>query len=182
MHPHGSKRPLAINAHPSVEKRKIRKGTLSCWECKRRKVRCSFTVATDPICDGCKGRKTTCISQEFPEHSANEHHDRPLCEDDRIGRLEVVVDRLVKRIESIDRPENDLGSVLSTRTDLRKGPELLPVSFQRLEPTIQHDEAPIPAASTIDSSDVRIGFPAPHTCAHPEIDSVLGDKRFKEWC
>lgn len=47
------------------KRRKVRKGTQSCWECKRRKTRCSFATPTEAICDGCRSRRTKCISQEF---------------------------------------------------------------------------------------------------------------------
>ncbi|KAL7935638.1 hypothetical protein V8C35DRAFT_259381 [Trichoderma chlorosporum] len=50
-------------------RRKIRKGTLSCWECKRRKTRCTFAAPTDAVCNGCERRKTACISQEFPDEA-----------------------------------------------------------------------------------------------------------------
>ncbi|KEF57114.1 uncharacterized protein A1O9_07304 [Exophiala aquamarina CBS 119918] len=49
------------------KRRKIRKGTQSCWECKRRKIRCTFNAPTEAICDGCRSRQTRCISQEFCE-------------------------------------------------------------------------------------------------------------------
>jgi hypothetical protein len=50
------------------KKRKVRKGTQSCWECKRRKIRCTFSSAADAHspCDSCQRRRTACISQEFP--------------------------------------------------------------------------------------------------------------------
>lgn len=72
------------------KKRKIRKGTLSCWECKRRKIRCTFAASTEPICDGCRSRQTNCISQEFPDEGANRKVDR-------LGRVESLVEQLVKR-------------------------------------------------------------------------------------
>jgi hypothetical protein len=50
-----------------TRKRKIRKGTQSCWECKRRKTRCIFAAPVDTTCVGCKSRETTCLSQEFCE-------------------------------------------------------------------------------------------------------------------
>lgn len=48
------------------KRRKVRKGTQSCWECKRRKVRC---VSTEDICHNCRRRGTACISQELPDVS-----------------------------------------------------------------------------------------------------------------
>ncbi|KAK8137573.1 hypothetical protein PG984_003066 [Apiospora sp. TS-2023a] len=50
---------------PQLKRRKLRKGTQSCWECKRRKIRCTFTSPADSICDGCRSRRTKCVSQEF---------------------------------------------------------------------------------------------------------------------
>jgi hypothetical protein len=50
---------------PAVKRRKVRKGTQSCWECKRRKVRCLFTLNTNTTCDNCIRRKTSCVSQEY---------------------------------------------------------------------------------------------------------------------
>lgn len=55
---------------PPLKRRKIRRGTQSCWECKRRKTRCSFATPEDSVCDGCRSRKVDCISQEFDEGQA----------------------------------------------------------------------------------------------------------------
>ena len=57
----------------NAKRRRLRKGTFSCWECKRRKMRCIFdplnstTSATSNVCQGCRARGSQCISQEFPE-------------------------------------------------------------------------------------------------------------------
>ncbi|EED17905.1 conserved hypothetical protein [Talaromyces stipitatus ATCC 10500] len=55
-----------------VKQRKVRKGTRSCWECKRRKVRCSFSAINDnsTVCVACRKRRTPCVSQEFLEDYA----------------------------------------------------------------------------------------------------------------
>ena len=57
-----------MSNEPPPIKVKLRKGTHSCWECKRRKMKC----ITDPVgeanvCRGCERRKTPCIRQEYPE-------------------------------------------------------------------------------------------------------------------
>lgn len=73
-------------------KRKIRKGTQSCWECKRRKTKCHFTASTNATCDGCKRRGTRCVGQEFPEDpSSNRQQLR-----DRLGRVEELVGQLAQ--------------------------------------------------------------------------------------
>ncbi|KAL4995507.1 hypothetical protein BDV10DRAFT_174640 [Aspergillus recurvatus] len=43
--------------------RKVRKGTHSCRECRRRKVKCIFNSISDNICIVCRRRGTKCVSQ-----------------------------------------------------------------------------------------------------------------------
>ncbi|QYT06445.1 Zn(2)-C6 fungal-type domain-containing protein [Trichoderma simmonsii] len=64
--------------HPP-KRRKIRKGTLSCWECKRRKTRCSYAAPSNKKCDGCRSRRTKCISQEFRDEADErvDHEESP---------------------------------------------------------------------------------------------------------
>jgi hypothetical protein len=51
-----------------VKRRKLRKGTHSCWECKRRKMKCVLDprAVADGVCIGCRRRGTKCVGQEFP--------------------------------------------------------------------------------------------------------------------
>ncbi|KAL4943062.1 hypothetical protein BDV06DRAFT_190770 [Aspergillus oleicola] len=49
------------------KRRKIRKGTTSCWECKRRKVRCSLVDNQDRVCEACHRRGTQCVTQDLPD-------------------------------------------------------------------------------------------------------------------
>lgn len=49
---------------------KLRKGTHSCWECKRRKMRCAFLAPDTGTCSACRRRGSKCVSQEFPENVA----------------------------------------------------------------------------------------------------------------
>lgn len=44
--------------------RKVRKGTHSCWECRRRKVKCIFASSEAAACITCDRRGTECVSQE----------------------------------------------------------------------------------------------------------------------
>ncbi|KAI5861227.1 hypothetical protein GGS23DRAFT_158776 [Durotheca rogersii] len=79
-------------APAALRRRKVRKGAQSCWECKRRKVRCTFAAPTDAVCDGCRSRRTRCISQRF--------HDEPASagtKTDRLSRVESLVEQLVSR-------------------------------------------------------------------------------------
>jgi hypothetical protein len=52
---------------PGPKRQKVRKGTHSCWECKRRKMKCVFDPLSNIICNPCRRRGSRCVSQEMPE-------------------------------------------------------------------------------------------------------------------
>lgn len=78
---------------PPLKRRKVRKGTQSCWECKRRKIRCTFVVPTESTCDGCKSRRVKCISQEFHDDGEGK-----TTREDRLDRMEALVEQLSKKV------------------------------------------------------------------------------------
>ncbi|KAM7189228.1 hypothetical protein V8F20_010232 [Naviculisporaceae sp. PSN 640] len=82
-------------------RRKVRKGTRSCWECRGRKVKCIFN--TSALCEGCIIRGTECVSQELPEH--------PLAK----------VDRRAQMRNRIVRVEQLLGSFINENQRTRFG-------------------------------------------------------------
>jgi hypothetical protein len=85
-----------------AKRRRLRKGTRSCWECKRRKVRCTFASETDATCVTCTRRGTKCIAQDLPEEvSLGGKQDSA----GRIMRVEALLDRLVKTVDH--RTEKD---------------------------------------------------------------------------
>jgi Fungal Zn(2)-Cys(6) binuclear cluster domain len=45
-------------------RKKMRKGTKSCLECRRRKIKCTFESGRTAICNECYARGSTCIDQE----------------------------------------------------------------------------------------------------------------------
>ncbi|KAF2829512.1 hypothetical protein CC86DRAFT_380204 [Ophiobolus disseminans] len=66
-----SSRSSSVLSHESraeAKRRKIRKGTRSCWECKRRKMKCVLDplAGPDSNCQGCQRRGSPCVSQAFP--------------------------------------------------------------------------------------------------------------------
>lgn len=89
---------------PATKRRKLRHGTTSCWECKRRKARCTFADAgtANSVCDGCKRRGTPCISQDLPDQPAPTGSNRHLV--DRLGKVEAVVDRLLRAANNNEPP------------------------------------------------------------------------------
>ncbi|KAK0739312.1 hypothetical protein B0T21DRAFT_409666 [Apiosordaria backusii] len=80
-----------------LKARRIRKGTHSCWECKRRKIRCTFAAPSDAVCLGCHRRGTNCRSQELPEELSTPA-DRNRQMGDRIVRVEALIEQLVKKV------------------------------------------------------------------------------------
>ncbi|KAK3321300.1 hypothetical protein B0T19DRAFT_360444 [Cercophora scortea] len=98
---------VTADGSPSAEdgaegrRKRVRKGTTSCWECKRRKIRCtlSSSACTEPnaVCDGCRRRGTACIGQTFPDVRTA----RPATAvegpgADRLGRVEALVEKLLR--------------------------------------------------------------------------------------
>lgn len=93
----------------SAKQRKPRKGTRSCWECKRRKIRCMFASHGDVTCIGCQHRCVPCVPQEVPE-------DPPLVKRDnrrlgeRIARVEDFVNNFIanKQVGETSQNEKEL--------------------------------------------------------------------------
>lgn len=98
--PRPRRAPAAEGNPDSIPKRrKIRKGTQSCWECKRRKTRCTFAAPTDTTCDGCKSRKTACVGQDYPDDSqpaTSAKRSEPNRVETRLERVESLLERLIK--------------------------------------------------------------------------------------
>ncbi|RMJ10446.1 hypothetical protein CDV36_009949 [Fusarium kuroshium] len=94
---------------PPPKRRSIRKGTRSCWECKRRKARCTFENASDTSCIGCSRRGSTCVSQEYPEETsqARQSGERRREHFARIGKMVVQIVRDEAMAESNPEVVND---------------------------------------------------------------------------
>lgn len=60
----------ASSPEPDTKRRKLRKGTKSCWDCKKRKVRCTFDATSDTVCIACRRRGAPCVGQDHPEEEA----------------------------------------------------------------------------------------------------------------
>ncbi|KAF1969697.1 hypothetical protein BU23DRAFT_557519 [Bimuria novae-zelandiae CBS 107.79] len=78
----------------ATKRRKVRKGTKNCWECRRRKVRCIFSTPKNPVCNNCARRKTLCVSQEDCEPPSALTPTRNDQVEVRINRVEERVGRL----------------------------------------------------------------------------------------
>jgi len=90
-----SNRANEADGGPEIKKRKVRKGTRSCWECRRRKMRCIFRSPADSICISCQRRGAECVGQQFPEVISTSL-DRSLQMGDRVVRVEALVEKLLQ--------------------------------------------------------------------------------------
>ncbi|KAI1117919.1 hypothetical protein F5Y14DRAFT_290357 [Nemania sp. NC0429] len=87
-------------ATPEAKRRKLRKGTRSCWECKRRKNKCTWSHGKEK-CDGCYHRDTPCRGQELPEEHVSEARrgtNKP--DDSKLRRLEALAEKLARQVNS----------------------------------------------------------------------------------
>lgn len=94
---------------PESKRRKVRKGTQSCWECKRRKVRCIFLANSDTICQNCRRRGTACNSQEYPDVPVPASGSNQI--QARLGRIEELIEQLGNRAAAAhtsNKPARDL--------------------------------------------------------------------------
>ncbi|KAI8944202.1 hypothetical protein F4801DRAFT_572556 [Xylaria longipes] len=90
--------PSSPTTQPGAKRRKIRKGTRSCWECKRRKNRCTWS-GNEEKCDSCYHRGTRCIGQEYSEENVP-HERRGANKSNRLQRLEALVEELSRKVNS----------------------------------------------------------------------------------
>ena len=93
---------ISLAPEPAPKRRKLRKGTQSCWECKRRKAKCIFSDSLG-ICDSCKRRGTDCVSQDTDENPPPLGSNKHLV--DRLGEVEALVQHLLK--QSSERRSDD---------------------------------------------------------------------------
>ncbi|KAF3394964.1 putative transcription factor gsfR1 [Talaromyces pinophilus] len=82
---------------PEVKRRKVRKGTRSCWECRRRKLKCIFMTAMDTRCINCQRRGTRCVGQEFPEDLSVPMVDK-LEIGHRMGKVEDLLGQVLQKV------------------------------------------------------------------------------------
>ncbi|KAF2474574.1 uncharacterized protein BDR25DRAFT_331997 [Lindgomyces ingoldianus] len=97
-------------------RKKMRKGTHSCFECRRRKIRCIFPPDNPNVCSECFARGSRCIDQENANPDVIVDHRKNLRE--RVSRLEALVDSLLE-----DKTER---SATETQTSSSKTPNVIP--------------------------------------------------------
>lgn len=127
---------------PEAKRRRLRKGTHSCWECKRRKVRCTFESATDAVCITCRRRGAKCVSQELPEEPSRVEDSAG-----RIVRVEALLNQLVKKVDQSTAKDG-----AQSTSDEGRRPGLSPL-------TPAGDSEPSPVSTTTQTSITRCLLP-----------------------
>ncbi|KEY73470.1 hypothetical protein S7711_07495 [Stachybotrys chartarum IBT 7711] len=98
-------------------RRKLRKGTFSCQECKRRKKRCLFRSG-ESGCAWCRGRGLPCLGQEVV------NDDNPDQVGHRISHVEGLVGQLLQQRQR--QVQQRTGQLTTTSSDSYSGPGIPP--------------------------------------------------------
>ncbi|KAI0839026.1 hypothetical protein F5Y06DRAFT_37962 [Hypoxylon sp. FL0890] len=92
-----------MDADPGPSRKRLRRATRSCYQCRRRKVKCQLTDEDVEACAECTKSGTQCTLQppetqlgsgSFPAHVDNKHEDGS-----RLERIESLLKRLVDTLE-----------------------------------------------------------------------------------
>lgn len=82
-------------------RKKMRKGTKSCLECRRRKIKCTFEPGRPACCNECYARGSTCIDQEHGDiqtYSASTAEQSSYSLRERVSQLEDLVKQVLHRL------------------------------------------------------------------------------------
>ena len=97
--------PAHEHRHDRKRRRSLRKGTHSCWACKRRKEKCSFDDGD--VCTGCLRRGTRCVSQRFADNEAAQATAATATATTaRLQRIEDMVAQLASQIQSQNQSQS----------------------------------------------------------------------------
>ncbi|KAM0300530.1 hypothetical protein ACHAPM_006845 [Fusarium culmorum] len=130
----------------SAKRRKVRKGTRSCWECRRRKIKCQFTNEDDPVCVGCTQRETNCVSQEYVPAPSAAPQDKRLAQ--RLGRLEELMEKFVD-----NGSESRKRASIPSPSDSEEAPTTLARFTQHTVDVFESSVADNAAQMTLNQSD-----------------------------
>lgn len=137
-----------LSARERSTRRRMRKGTHSCVECRRRKVRC-IMAADAQACEGCVMRDLRCTDQEHGISKAEVVRKRSKLQERRIDLQSLISHILQKLPSNVDRA---LGSKLElTVVDALKKlqSELLPLSQATIAVSEGNSTNPLPAHQEI---------------------------------
>ncbi|KAL9091634.1 MAG: hypothetical protein Q9165_004710 [Trypethelium subeluteriae] len=137
---------------PEADKRplkKMRKGTHSCFECRRRKIRCIFSPENSSVCSECFARGSKCLGQNEVDVEASSIDNRKNLRE-RVAKLEALVEALSNDRTNavhgnpqvaVDAQEAASNGKTQTNPQLEVPPTSLPESSDA--PTIGQNNVPL---------------------------------------
>ncbi|PNP43688.1 hypothetical protein TGAMA5MH_04660 [Trichoderma gamsii] len=102
-----------------LERRKLRRGTTSCWECKRRKTKCHFEQGSSAACESCQRRGCKCVLQDVDEKSFTGQRAQNRNLGAQMDYLETVVDQLVHLPDRTSTQDRNIETGLEETTAIR---------------------------------------------------------------
>ncbi|KAJ5291375.1 hypothetical protein N7478_000626 [Penicillium angulare] len=126
----------ADNAGPP--RKKMRKGTKSCLECRRRKIRCTYDNDRHDVCHECHLRGSKCVDQENGLEESNTLQGPPSGERyslrERVAYLETIVGSLAQKLDQTNAILSKSGQTTAgTLTPTSSEPDRLGPSSENIE-------------------------------------------------
>jgi hypothetical protein len=153
----------STSSEPDTKRRKIRKGTTSCWDCKKRKVKCTFDATSDTICIACRRRGAPCIGQDQPEEIALSYtesgRDAVL---DRLQRVESLLEQLLQDGHKVSKEIHLAGLAVPTQPQVDY---FTPASDSHSHDGQSHDKQPhgyshpAPNVGVAERGDLQVTMP-----------------------
>ncbi|KAE8452670.1 hypothetical protein EG329_013929 [Mollisiaceae sp. DMI_Dod_QoI] len=97
---------IPIEGH---RRKKVRKGTRSCWECKRRKIKCIYQSEEHSICAGCLDKGATCLSQEYVDTQSSRDVGNSVLTQ-RMERVEMLLEKFMEKVSQATEGNTSAGS------------------------------------------------------------------------
>ncbi|KAJ6109448.1 hypothetical protein N7486_001683 [Penicillium sp. IBT 16267x] len=118
-------------------RKRMRKGTRSCMECRRRKIRCTYDSDRCEICNECRVRGSKCFDQEHgsddpgaaPGSGPSERYSLR----ERVAYLETVVQDLAKRLDQTNASISKCQTTSGNLTPVSPEPDRLGPSSEKIE-------------------------------------------------
>lgn len=115
--PQESESPPDPSSAHGPPRKKMRKGTKSCLECRRRKIKCTFDVEGAAVCKECHARGSACVDQEHGHlQPSNPALDHTYSLRERMTHLEDVVREVLGRLPDAGDRRSSTSSSLAADT------------------------------------------------------------------
>lgn len=143
------------DADQQSTRKKMRKGTHSCLECRRRKIRCVISSELK-ICNGCVSRGTECVDQEYGDGRLSAADKRKKAREKELGGL---ISQVLRNME-----ENGGASSLG-ESEMTAAEALKRLQSELLPSTITAADVSADRGTTMDSIMPESIHPS-HSAAH----------------